>query len=151
MACLPSVPDLTLNKPKFFAKCLVFNTRQRVVQNVQMLASLPSVQYLTLDKHAFFAECQIPGTRQTCHLCRVSNTRHSAKTGPERINVGFFAECHSVDTRQRSYFRPRMHRNLPRVRFAEWFYPGTRQKASLPSVTLGKATIYSLFLLFGHV
>ena len=27
----------------------------------------------------------------------MSTLRHSAKAGPERTNVGFFAECHSVD------------------------------------------------------
>ena len=27
----------------------------------------------------------------------MSTLRHSAKAGPERTNVGFFAECHSAD------------------------------------------------------
>ena len=114
------------------------------------MAHLLSVSDLTLGKPTFFAECQIPSTRQTCLLCRVSNTGHSAKTGPEHTNVGFFAECHSVDTWQRSHFSPRMHKNLARVHFAECFYPGTRQKASLPSVTLGKATTNNQFIRFGH-
>ena len=30
------------------------------------------------DGHNVFAECPRPDTRQTCHLCRVSNLRHSA-------------------------------------------------------------------------
>ena len=66
------------------------------------------------------------------------------------INFDFFAECHSADTRQRSHFSPRMHRILPRVHFAECFNPGTQQKASLPSVTLGKAATNNQFIRFGH-
>ena len=95
-------------------------------------ASLPSVKVQALGKASSFVVCQVLGTRQTFVLCRVSNTRHSA------------------NTRQRSHFSPRMHRILPRVHFAECFNPGTRQKASLPSVTLGKAATNNQFIRFGH-
>jgi len=148
---LPTIPDLTLDKPALFAEC-------QTPGHSANMPSLPSVKYWRLGKdwprmYKSWLLCRVsnPSTRQTCHLSRVSNTGHLAKTGPERTNVGFFAECHCVDTRQRSHFSPKIHRNLSRVRFAEWFYPSTRQKASLPSVTHGKATIYFLFLLFGHV
>ena len=154
MANLPSLPSVNPGHSAktgpertnvgFFAECPLSDTRQTCllcrVSNPGHSTNLPS-----------FAECQIPGTRQSYHLCRVSNTGHSAKTGLERTNVSFFVECHSADIRQRSHFSLRMHRFWPRVLFVECFYSGTRQNASLPSVTLGKATIYSLFLLFGHV
>ena len=110
------------------------------------------------DGHGAFVECPGPDTRQTCHLCRVSNPGHSAnlnslpsvkywtlgKDGPRTYKCWHFAECHSADTRQISHFSPRMHIFWPCVLFAECFYPSTRQNTSLPSVTLGKAIIYSM-------
>ena len=127
-------------------------------------SSLPSVKVRALGKVSSFAEYQSSGTRQSFFLCRVSCSMHPAKLLPlpcvkiqaldkhipECIEFGFFAECHSADTRQRSHFSPRMYRFWPRVRFAECFCVGTRQKASLPSVTLGKAATYNQFIRFGH-
>ena len=107
-----------------------------------------------------FAECPSPDTRQIMHVCRMSRPRHSANNpclssvtsrtlgkdwsfytqllvsspSVQALTLGkhaFFAECHSADTRQRSHFSPRIYRFWPRVRFAECFYLGTRQKASL--------------------
>ena len=105
-----------------FAECPGPDTRQTYLlyrvptpKHSANLAPLPSVNSQTLGKPGWFAECPILGTRQTCLLCRVSNTGHSAKTAPEHTNVGFFAECHSADTRQRSHFSPRKHRFLLRV------------------------------------
>ena len=87
---------------------------------------MPSVPDLTLGKPAFFAECQIPGTRQTCLLCRVSNTGHSAKTGPERTNVSFFAECHSADklcfalADKFASILPLMQASMPQIEGTRW-------------------------------
>ena len=158
MASLPSVKYQALGKPSFFAVCLSSGTRQKFflchVSNSRhsaKLPPLPCVNVQALGKNSSFAVCQILDTRQTFVLCRVSNTRHSANTSQNAQNFGFFAECHSADTRQRIYFSPKMHIILSRVHFVVCFNPGTWQKASLPSVTLGKVTIYFLFLWFGHV
>ena len=45
------------------------------------------------DGHDAFAECQLPDTQQTCILCRVPNSRHSA-------NFSYFAVCQILGTRQ---------------------------------------------------
>ena len=44
LAGLPSVKSRALGKPAFFAECQMSDTRQRLAQNVQKLASLPSVK-----------------------------------------------------------------------------------------------------------
>ena len=58
MPSLPSVKSRALGKPAIFAECQIQNTRQRLDQNVQMLASLPSVTAQTLGKEAILVpEC----------------------------------------------------------------------------------------------
>ena len=52
LSSLPSVKSRALGKPSIFVECQILNTRQRLAQNVQMLASLPSVTAQTLDKVA---------------------------------------------------------------------------------------------------
>ena len=153
-----------------FAECQILGTRQSlVVCRVSNfgpsanLSHLSCVKLWTLGKACLFAVCQSMNTRQSwpfCHVkegtlgkvapfCRVSKYGHSAKTVPKSTEFGFFAECHRADTRQRCHFSPRMHRILPRVYFAEWFTAGTRQKASFPSVTLGKDATNNQFIWFG--
>ena len=121
---LPSAQALTLGK--YALVCRV----SRHWHSANM-AALPSIKSWTLGKHDYFY--------------RVLNPGHSAKTDPECTDVGFFAECHSADTRQRSHFSPRMYRFWPRVLFAECFYLNTRQKSSLPSVHLAKRLYISSF------
>ena len=58
MPSFPSVKSGALGKPAFFAECQILDTRQRLAQNVQMLASLPSVTAQTLGKEAILVpEC----------------------------------------------------------------------------------------------
>ena len=52
MPSLPSVKSRALGKPAIFAECQILDTRQRLAQNVQMLASLSSVTAQTLGKEA---------------------------------------------------------------------------------------------------
>ena len=74
-------------------------------------------------------------TRQRRYLCRVSSWQHSAKKGslPSASDITLGKEPKPV---------PRS------VLFAECYDPDTRQRASLPSVTLGKVTSIYLFYLF---
>ena len=75
---LPSARSGALSKPIFlFSHCAC----------VRPVGGLPSVPDLTLGKPAIVADYQILGPRQTCLLCRVSDTGHSAKTGPEHTNI----------------------------------------------------------------
>ena len=58
MAALPSVKYRALGKHGCFAECQILDTRQKLTQNVQMLASLPSVTTQTLGKEAILVrEC----------------------------------------------------------------------------------------------
>ena len=51
-------PGPDTRKPEFFAECQILDTQQRLVQNVQMLASLPSVTAQTRVKEAILVpEC----------------------------------------------------------------------------------------------
>ena len=51
-------PGPDTRKPEFFAECQILDTQQRLVQNVQMLASLPSVTTQTLGKEVILVpEC----------------------------------------------------------------------------------------------
>ena len=68
---MPSVPDLTLGKPEFFAECPISDTRQTCLlcrvsnpEHSANLPSLPSVKSQALGKPAIFVECQILNTRQ---------------------------------------------------------------------------------------
>ena len=74
-------------------------------------------------------------TRQRRYLCRVSSWQHSAKPTslPSASDITLGKEPKPV---------PRS------VLFAECYDPDTRQRASLPSVTLGKVTSIYLFYLF---
>jgi hypothetical protein len=89
-------------------------------------------------------------------LCRVSVGQHSAKDLSAGPSVSFFAEC--------SLWHSAKRVSLPSVKaatlgkeviplprywyFAECYDPDTRQKPSLPSVTLGKVTSIYLFICF---
>ena len=64
LAGLPSVKSRALGKPAFFAECQILDTRQRLAQNVQMLASLPSVTAQTFGKEVIL----VPECTEICHV-----------------------------------------------------------------------------------
>ena len=92
-ARLPSVPDLTLGKPEFFAECPISDTRQTCLLcrvsnpgHSTNLSSLSSVKYWTLGKDWL-------RTYKCWLLCRVSQRRHSAKKPFYSQNAQKFATC----------------------------------------------------------
>ena len=87
------------------------------------MPSLPSVKSRALSKPAFFAECQILDTRQR-----------------RAQNVQMLASLPSVTAQT-------LGKEAILVPERTEFY----HVSALPSVTLGKATIYFLFLLFDRV
>jgi hypothetical protein len=128
---------------------------------------------------ASFAECFLSGTRQNSlssarehsakksgrygaewrrrWLCRVSLVTLGKETAREGPHVRFFSEClkwHSAKTTSLPSASDITLGKEPKpvsrsVLFAECYDPDTRQRASLPSVTLGKVTsIYLIYLFF---
>ena len=58
MPSLPNVKSRALGKHAIFVECEIPGTRQRLAQNIQMLASLPSVTAQTLGKEVILVpEC----------------------------------------------------------------------------------------------
>ena len=105
-ASLPSVKVRALGKASSFAECQSSGTRQSFFlcrvscfRNSAKLLPLSCVKVQALGKASSFAVCHVPCTRQSFCLCRVSKFRHSANTSQNAQNFGFFAECHSADTR----------------------------------------------------
>ena len=90
------------------------------------------------------------------HLCRVPSGTLGKEPAREGPHVRLFAECpnwHSAKTTSlpsaSDITLGKEPKPVPRsVLFAECYDPDTRQRASLPSVTLGKVTSMYLFYLF---
>jgi hypothetical protein len=108
---------------------------------------------MTLGKGVTFAECLPSSTRQKINLCRVpSGTLGKEPEGGSSCQVlcrvlrtalgkaCLFAECQRHYTRQRSYIGAQVL-ILCRVLWS-------RQRTSLPSVTLSKVTSRHLFICF---
>jgi hypothetical protein len=114
------------------------------------------VPRVTLGKGVTFVECLPNSTRQRINLCRVPPGTLGKEPAREGPHVRFFAECY--------VWHSAKHASLPSVRditlgkepipvprswfFAEFYGLDTRQRTSLPSVTLGKVTSRHLFYLF---
>jgi hypothetical protein len=108
------------------------------------------------DGDGVFAECLLIHLAKKVPLCRVSADQHLAKDPSADTFVSFFAEC--------SLWHSTKRVSLPSVRantldkeaipvprywyFAECYDPDTRQRPSLPSVTLGKVPSIHFFYLF---
>jgi hypothetical protein len=111
---------------------------------------------VTLGKEVSFAECLPGSTRQKTHLCRVPRGTLGKEPAREGPHVRFFAERsvrHSANTASlpsaSDITLDKEPKPVPRsVLFAECYDHDTRQRASLPSVTLGKVTSIYLFSLF---
>jgi hypothetical protein len=128
---------------KRFAECqrALGKEKQPLQRWVTETAALPSVH---------------GDTRQRSYLCRVplgTLDKEPAREGP---HVRLFAEC-SVRHSAKPTSLPSVSditlgkepKPVPRsVLFVECYDPDTRQRASLPSVTLGKVTSIYLFYLF---
>jgi hypothetical protein len=93
---------------------------------------------VTLDKEITFAKCHQIHSAKRLPLCRVSASLHSAKLAS--------LSSAKVTTLDKEALP------VPRCSFsAECYDPNTRQRGSLPSVTLDKVTsihLLNLFLLF---
>jgi hypothetical protein len=109
---------------------------------------------MTLGKGVTFAECLPRSTRQRIHLCQVPSGTLGKEPAREGPHVRLFAEC-SVRHSTKSTSLPsasditlgKVPKPVPRfLLFAECYDPDTRQRGSLPSVTLGKVTSIYLFL-----
>jgi hypothetical protein len=114
------------------------------------------VSTVTLGNQDIFAECLSGSTRQSRLLCRVSVGTLGKEPAREGPHVKLFAEC-SVRHSAKPTSLPSVSditldkepKPVPRsVLFAECYDPDTRQRASLPSVTLGKVTSIYLFICF---
>ena len=111
---------------------------------------------VTLGNEDIFAECPPGSTRQSRLLCRVPVGILGKEPAREGPHVRLFAECpnwHSAKTTSlpsaSDITLGKEPKPVPRsVLFAECYDPDTRQRASLPSVTLGKVTSMYLFYLF---
>jgi len=108
------------------------------------------------DEDDVFAKCLSDSTRQRINLYRVPPGTLGKEPAREGPHVRLFAEC-SVRHSAKPTSLPsasnitlgKEPKPVPRsVLFAECFDPDTRQRASLPSVTLGKVTSMYLFYLF---
>ena len=112
---------------------------------------------MTLGKGFTFAECLPRSTRQRIHLCRVPSGILGKEPAREGPHVRLFPECSMWHSAKPASLPSASDITLgkepnpvPRsVLFAECFDPDTRQRASLPSVTLGKVTsMYFFYLIF---
>jgi hypothetical protein len=108
---------------------------------------------VTLGREIIIAECIRWHSAKSFPLCRVSISLYSAPAGPF---VSFFVECSRRHSAKRGSLPSARatalgKEDLPVSRcsfFAECYGPDTRQRISLPSVTLGKVTSIHLFYLF---
>src|SRR6187455_1557823 len=109
-----------------------------------------------VDGDGGFAECLPGSTRQSRLLCRVPVGTLGKEPSREGPHVRLFAECphwHSAKPTSlpsaSDITLGKEPKPVPRsVLFAECYDLDTRQRASLPSVTLGKVTNIYLFYLF---
>jgi hypothetical protein len=108
------------------------------------------------DGDGVFAECIRRHSAKKVPLCRVSADQHSTKDPSAGPFVSFFVECslwHSAKLvslpSARATTLGKEAISVPRYwYFAECYDPDTRQRPSLPSVTLGKVTSIHLFICF---
>jgi len=124
--------------------------RVSMVRHSAKISFLPCVKLGALGKAVQFAVCQIVTlVKLTAFaVCHSMSTRQSPFQ--YRQNLTSLPSVKGLTLGKHAIFKSRMHRMMPRVHFAECFTVGTRQKRSLPSVTLGKAATNNHFNWFGH-
>jgi hypothetical protein len=142
---------------KRFAECQVAlgKEKQPLRRWVTETTSLPSVPGDTRQR-VTFAECLPGSTRQRINLSRVLPGTLGKEPAREGPHVRFFAECyvrHSAKHASLSSVRDITLGKEPIPVPRSWFFVecyglDTRQRTSLPSVTLGKVTSRRLFFVF---
>jgi hypothetical protein len=108
------------------------------------------------DGDSVFAECHLIHSAKNVPLYRVSADQHSAKDPSAGPFVSFFAECSLWHSAKLVSLPSASATTLGKEAvpvpmywyFAECYGPDTRQRPSLPSVTLDKVTNIHLFICF---